>query len=134
MRSPSAGIIVIKMFGSVPRVLCLEKDTGDYDITKGIMDPGESPIQTALRETEEESGITDLVFKWGIDSVSYGAGTAFVALTSEEPRIEKNPITGKLEHLAAHWVEFDEAIDRVERFLVPALEWAREKVEKNVDF
>ncbi len=33
---------------------------GKWDLPKGKMEPGESPAQSALREVEEECGITDL--------------------------------------------------------------------------
>lgn len=41
-------------------ILCIYR-LGKWDLPKGKMDPGESPQQTAIREVEEECGITGLV-------------------------------------------------------------------------
>ncbi len=36
-----------------------------WDFPKGIREPGEDPMQAALREVLEETGIDDLSFEWG---------------------------------------------------------------------
>ncbi|NPA94834.1 MAG: NUDIX domain-containing protein, partial [Thermodesulfobacteria bacterium] len=40
---------------------------GYWDFPKGIVEPGEDPVEAAKRETREETTITDLDFKWGYD-------------------------------------------------------------------
>ena len=39
------------------------KRRGKWDLPKGKAEPGESPEQTALREVEEECGLTDLILE-----------------------------------------------------------------------
>ena len=61
----SSGIVVVKDYGDEYKVLCLKRSDGSYDLTKGQSEEGESLFDTAVRETEEESGISDLRFEWG---------------------------------------------------------------------
>lgn len=121
--SPGAGIVVLKELADEYRVLCLRLHN-DYDIPKGIMESGESPIQAAIRETGEEAGIYDLDFRWGRKSIKLSALTIFIAVTTDEPTIMKNPQTGILEHDDADWLTFDEALDGVYGYLKPAIVWA----------
>tara|TARA_A100001011_G_C13535436_1_gene526282 strand:+ start:101 stop:502 length:402 start_codon:yes stop_codon:yes gene_type:complete len=126
LKNRSAGVVVLRKFQDEDhyRVLCLEKENGKFDITKGIIDPGETDIETAIREVYEESGISDLKFSWGLGNIVYKRGISFVAETESEPFIPKNPITGVKEHVDYMWMTFDEARRSVEEFLVPAIEWA----------
>tara|TARA_R100001594_G_scaffold148536_2_gene203966 strand:- start:337 stop:732 length:396 start_codon:yes stop_codon:yes gene_type:complete len=128
MRSKSAGVVVVRKFDDGIKVLCLKKFDGIYDITKGIVDDGESDIETALREVQEESGIVDLRFDWGLCSKSYGMGRVFLASTEQDAFVGINPETGQKEHESYAWLSFDEAINLVEDFLVDAIVWAKLKV------
>ena len=51
----SCGILVID--GSEELLLCHATGTSRWDIPKGRREPGESEIDAAIRETEEESGL-----------------------------------------------------------------------------
>ena len=55
MKRVSCGIIVVNPAHEV--LLCHATGTFHWDIPKGGMDPGETPLETALRETCEESGL-----------------------------------------------------------------------------
>ena len=78
----------IKQAGAIPfrreekgLRICLVTSSGSgrWGIPKGIIDPGETPQETALKETEEEAGVTGRVFddpvgkyryrKWGSEMV-----------------------------------------------------------------
>ena len=37
----------------------------NWDFPKGMVEPGETPLDAAIRETAEEAGISDLAFRWG---------------------------------------------------------------------
>ena len=55
MKTLSCGILVINPGGEL--LLCHVTGAWHWDIPKGGTDPGESPLQTALRETREECGL-----------------------------------------------------------------------------
>jgi bis(5'-nucleosidyl)-tetraphosphatase len=58
----SAGIVLFRKEGSKILFLLLHYPSGHWDFVKGKMEKGESIHQTAIRETEEETGITDIIF------------------------------------------------------------------------
>ena len=127
--SPGAGIIVVKRFTTGWKVLALEAQDSTLDIPKGAIDPGEFPLEAALRETDEESGITKLDFKWGVNHITNGEMTCYVAETIEEPTISANPHTGIIEHINASWVDWNYLEKNTYDFLKPCIKWAQEIVE-----
>ena len=58
----SAGIVLFRKEDSKNLFLLLHYPSGHWDFVKGKMEKGESIQETALRETEEETGITDIKF------------------------------------------------------------------------
>jgi 8-oxo-dGTP pyrophosphatase MutT (NUDIX family) len=52
---PSANVIVVNDHGEI--LMMRRTDNGNWAVPGGGMDPGESITQTAVRETEEETGI-----------------------------------------------------------------------------
>ena len=58
----SAGIVLFRKEGSKKLFLLLHYPSGHWDFVKGKMEQGESTHQTAIRETKEETGITDITF------------------------------------------------------------------------
>ena len=58
----SAGIVLFRKEKSKKLFLLLHYPSGHWDFIKGKMEKGESTHQTAIRETEEETGITDITF------------------------------------------------------------------------
>ena len=58
----SAGIVLFRKEGVKKLFLLLHYPSGHWDFVKGKMEQGESTHQTAIRETKEETGITDIVF------------------------------------------------------------------------
>ncbi len=59
----SAGVVVFRKENSQNLFLLLHYESGHWGFPKGHIEKGESIKQTATRETEEETGITDLDFK-----------------------------------------------------------------------
>ena len=129
MSKTSAGIVVIRRFDDSFKVLCLKKKK-KFDITKGLIEPGESPINAAIRETAEEAGITDLNFEWGSAPIAYGKGYAYIASTEQDPIILPNPETGILEHTGYQWLTFEEALESLPEYLLPAIHYAESLVSK----
>lgn len=58
----SAGIVLFRKENSKILFLLLHYPSGHWDFVKGKMEKGETTRQTAIRETLEETGITDIVF------------------------------------------------------------------------
>ena len=58
----SAGIVLFRKEESKILFLLLHYPSGHWDFVKGKMEQEESTHQTAVRETKEETGITDIVF------------------------------------------------------------------------
>ncbi|MEK0346558.1 MAG: NUDIX domain-containing protein [Nitrosopumilus sp.] len=58
----SAGIVLFRKEDSKILFLLLHYPSGHWDFIKGKMEKGESTRETAIRETKEETGITDITF------------------------------------------------------------------------
>ena len=128
-----AGIIIVREFDGEWKILGLEDDEG-MDFPKGSAKAGEDPMETAYRETKEEASLVaaDLDFRWGKDPLIIdGHLFLYLAATEAEPQIQKNPESGKLEHISTHWLSFDDAESSTLHYLKPGVIWAREKVRRN---
>ena len=106
-----------------------------WDFPKGIREADEEPLQTAIRELEEETGITDAVFEWGdrfIETGPYSRGKTaryYLAATSTwEVVMGISPETGKPEHHEWRWVSFDEAYDLSAPRVRDVVRWARNTI------
>ncbi|KAF6246223.1 diadenosine tetraphosphate hydrolase [Nitrosopumilus sp. b3] len=58
----SAGIVIFRKEDSKKLFLLLHYPSGHWDFVKGKMEKDETTHQTAIRETKEETGITDILF------------------------------------------------------------------------
>ena len=58
----SAGIVLFRRENDKILFLLLHYPSGHWDFVKGKMENGETPHETAIRETKEETGITDVTF------------------------------------------------------------------------
>jgi len=58
----SAGIVLFRKENSKNMFLLLHYPSGHWDFVKGKMERGESTHETATRETQEETGITDIKY------------------------------------------------------------------------
>jgi bis(5'-nucleosidyl)-tetraphosphatase len=107
-----------------------------WDFPKGIVEKGEDPLQAAIRELQEESGLAHPNFRWGrsfieTERYSYGkiARYYLAEVTEEKIEILANPISGRREHDEYRWVTYDEAskllVPRVKR----VLDWAESHVK-----
>jgi len=72
VKQKSAGIVLFQNFHGPNSFLLLNYPQGHWDFVKGKMERDETPYETARRETEEETGITDIEFIDGFEeSVEY---------------------------------------------------------------
>jgi len=130
----SAGVVVVRETADGARFLLL-RAYRNWDCPKGVVEPGEEPLDAAIRETAEETGIDDLEFPWGRDyyeTPPYSGNKVaryYVARTRRE-RLELpvNPDLGRPEHHEYRWVDLGEAL----RLTVPRIQsvvtWAAGKV------
>jgi 8-oxo-dGTP pyrophosphatase MutT (NUDIX family) len=107
---------------------------------KGKQQAGESDFETALRETEEETGLklNDLDFKWGRvfkDTEPYAQDKVarfFIAETSKQDIVLKiNKELGKPEHNEYRWCSYDEASRLVGARIQTVLDWAQGVVNES---
>ena len=122
-----AGIIILKKFSEEYKVLCL-RVYGSFDFPKGGVEPFENIFAAAIRETEEESGIDEMDFKWGLETTQAKNVTLFIAETTQEPIILPNPETGEYEHHEACWKTLDQASECLHPYLRPCVDWVRETI------
>jgi len=62
IKETSAGIVLYRKEKGEKLFLLLHYPSGHWDFVKGKMEKGETTQQTAIRETKEETGITDIAF------------------------------------------------------------------------
>ena len=105
----------------------------NWDFPKGICEEGESPMDAAIREIGEETGITDLDFAWGdgsTDTGPYNRGKTaryYLARTGQAS-VEMGiaPELGRPEHHEFRWINFDEAYDLAAPRVRLVVQWARQ--------
>lgn len=131
----SAGIIVIDKMAnsSEPVVLCV-RAYSNWDFPKGQLDPGESHVEAAVRELEEETTLTlkDVtLIGLKAPSVTYGSGkrkktaTYFLAdrISTSEPFLPVNPDLGKPENDEYRWVPISKLRDLMASRLAPVVDY-----------
>ena len=126
----SAGAVILRRFDKHYRYLLLR--VRDYwDFPKGMVEPGEDPLAAAIRETEEETTLTDLDFRWGqayIETEPYGKNKIARYYLAESPKGEVFlPVTeelGKPEHEEFRWLEYDAARGLLVPRVLAVLDWA----------
>ena len=103
----------------------------NWDFPKGLVEPGEQPLDAAVREVREETTLGNLVFDWGtgfMDTGPYNKGkiSRYYIARSDDMRVHLpiNPELGFPEHQESRWVLFDTALVMVSPRLVPVLHWA----------
>lgn len=128
----SSGVIPVYRAanGAQPQVLLL-RIYHYWDFPKGIVLPGEDPLQGALRELWEETTVDAVKFPWGQDyyetePYSYGKIARFYIgeVATQKCEIPINPEIGRAEHHEFRWVSFEEARKLLVPRLQSVLDWA----------
>ena len=135
----SAGVVVMRGIDAQRRYLLL-RSYRNWDFPKGVVEAGEDSLQAAIREVEEETAITDLVFAWGHEyreTAPYGRGKVaryYLAKTKQsDVRLPVNPELGRPEHEEYRWVDYPAAHKLLPARLQIILEWAAQRSAKNPD-
>ena len=126
----SAGFVVVRDTAEGPRFLLL-RAYKLWDFPKGLVEPGETPLDAARRETLEETGLVDLDVP-GPDVYAETApysGNKVARYYLGRTRTERivlgvNPSLGRPEHHEYRWVTIDDAVALLPPRLQPIIAWA----------
>jgi bis(5'-nucleosidyl)-tetraphosphatase len=136
VKKRSAGVVVTRRIGGETRYLLL-RCYRYWDFPKGEIESGEDPLQTARRESEEETGLTSLRFPWGeayTETPVYATGKVARYYLAESPsgevRLPVSPELGAPEHHEFRWASYEEARSLVNDRIGAVLDWARERVSE----
>ena len=130
-----AGVIVLRAADDGWRMLLL-RAYRNWGFPKGEIEPGETPLAAAMRETAEESSLVDLEFRWGevwtetppraghkraryYIAVS-PAGRVFLPVSAE---------LGRPEHHEFRWLTFATARELLTPALRFLVDWAQKIAE-----
>src|SRR6266498_1108178 len=120
MDQVSAGGVAFRWQGSDPKIAIVSvKPSLRWQLPKGIVDPGEDPKFTAVREVREEAGVeTDLLelietVEYWYQRVQYGKRIRYHKYVHFYLLSYKSGEVSDHDHEVAEsrWVSFDEAIE-----------------------
>ena len=113
----SAGIVLFRNDSDKNKFLLLNYPQGHWDFVKGKVEQNETPHETAIRETGEETGITNIEFIDGFEeSVEYyfrfkkediHKKVIFFLAKTDEKNIKISH-----EHNDYLWLEYDDALKK----------------------
>jgi bis(5'-nucleosidyl)-tetraphosphatase len=127
----SAGIVILNWQQNHHKYLLL-RAYNYWDFPKGMVEPGETPLDGAIREVQEETEITQLDFRWGHvyrETPPYNHGRKIARYyIAETPtlhiKLPINPILGRPEHSDYRWVTRTQAWRMLTPRVRAILEWA----------
>lgn len=98
--------------------LLLHYEAGHWSFPKGNIEQGESIKQTAIRETEEETGINDLKFLEGFKEwIKYfykiEGENRFKIVTYLLAKTEQKQVKLSHEHIGYKWLPYEEALNQL---------------------
>jgi len=131
LKERAAGAVVFRRTERGVRLLVL-RAYRNWDFPKGLVEAGESELDAARREIDEETGISELDFPFDdqyCETLPYALGKVaryYIAETEQaEVRLPVSPELGRPEHHEWRWVSFDEAEELLPPRLARVLDWAR---------
>ena len=113
----SAGIVLFRKEETRKMFLLLHYPSGHWDFVKGKMEKGESPRETAIRETKEETGIIDVTFldnfeEWIEYNFQYKGELVHKKVVFFLAETKTKEVKISEEHLSYTWKEYNEAMDK----------------------
>ena len=152
-RPHSAGIVLFRLRDGDTQVLLIKpggpfwrnRDAGIWMIPKGMVEPGEAPIDAALREFEEETGTRLEAVPFPLATIRQAGGKVVEAFAAEgdlaadaihsiEFEVEWPPRSGQLQHFPeaaeARWMTIGEARAMMLPSQLPLLDAIEEKLRR----
>jgi len=130
-RKLAAGFVVLRRGERGWQCLVL-RAYRNWDFPKGLVEPGEEPLEAALREVREETGLSDLELEWGEvwrETEPYAGGKVARFYVAESAGgkvvLPINPALGRPEHHEFRWLEIDDALRLLPPRLVQVLRFAQ---------
>ena len=118
IKEKSAGTVLFTQESSENLFLLLNYPGGHWDFVKGKIENDESPEQTVIRETKEETGITDIDFIKGFkENIEYSFKFNSDIVQKEVVFFLAKTNTKKIElsyeHLDYVWLDFTNALNKI---------------------
>lgn len=113
----SAGIVLVRKENEKNLFLLLHYPSGHWDFVKGKMEEGESTHETAIRETKEETGITDITFldnfeEWIEYNFQYQGELVHKKVVFFLGETNTKEVTISHEHLDFTWMDYNTAMEK----------------------
>ncbi len=113
----SAGIVLFRKENSKILFLLLHYPSGHWDFIKGKMEKGESTHETAIREAEEETGITDITFlenfeEWIKYDFQYQGELVRKKVVFFLAETKTKEVTISHEHLDYTWMDYNTSMEK----------------------
>jgi len=113
----SSGVVLFRKENDKILFLLLHYPSGHWDFVKGKMEKGETPHETAIRETQEETGITDVKFldnfeEWIQYNFQYQGELVQKKVVFFLGETKTKDITISHEHLNFTWMDYTTAMEK----------------------
>jgi len=113
----SAGIVLFRKENSKNLFLLLNYPSGHWDFVKGKMEKGETTHETAIRETKEETEITDITFlenfeEWIAYNFQYQGELVQKKVVFFLAETKTKEVKISHEHLNYTWVDYNTAMEK----------------------
>ena len=113
----SSGVVLFRKENEKKLFLLLLYPSGHWDFVKGKMEKGESPHETAIRETKEETGIIDTKFldnfeEWIEYDFQFEGELVHKKVVFFLGETKTKNVKISHEHLNYTWMEYAEAMEK----------------------
>ena len=113
----SAGIVLIRKENGKNLFLLLHYPSGHWDFVKGKMEKDETTHETAIRETKEETGITDITFfenfeEWIEYNFQYQGELVHKKVVFFLGETKTKEVIISHEHLDFTWMDYNTAMEK----------------------
>jgi len=114
----SSGVVLFRKENEKILFLLLHYPSGHWDFVKGKMESGESPHETAIRETKEETGIIDVKFldhfeEWIQYNFQFNGELVQKKVVFFLGETKTKDIKISHEHLNYTWMDYSTAMEKI---------------------